>query len=121
MRDMTDEVLAEARYLHKENKKLQQKLTLITNCMIGNQRIWVLDRLAMELEVEADIIKDSYTDETPHAMSSNRKQRMDNLRADVLFLRRLEWDLGELHVAVRGDTNRRGGRYDQAEWKGSRP
>jgi len=45
----------------------------------------------------------------------------DGLRADAVFLRRLEWDLGELHVAVRGDTARRGGRYDQSQRKGTRP
>ena len=85
--------------------QLQHSLNRISNIMIGNQRIWELDRLAMELGVEAALV----TDDT----------RRDGLLEDALFLRRLEWDLGELHVAVRGDTNRRGGRYDQAEWKGT--
>ena len=93
--------------LSKTELKLQQRLNRISNIMIGNQRIWELDRLAMELGVEAALV----TDDT----------RRDGLLEDALFLRRLEWDLGELHVAVRGDTNRRGGRYDQTEWKGTRP
>jgi len=75
----------------------------------------------MELEVEADGIEGSYSDDAPHAITPDRQDRVNQLQADALFLRRLEYDLGELHVAVRGDTNRRGGRYDQSEWRGKRP
>jgi hypothetical protein len=124
MRDMTDEVLAEGQRLFDENKrlkkqnlKLQQRLNRITNLMIGNERIWVLDRLAMELDVEAEYVRDKYANE----LSALDAERVRQLEADALFLRRLEWDLGELHVAIRGDTNRRGDRYDQANWKGVRP
>ena len=138
---MTDEVLAEGqrlfdevKQLKKQNMKLQQQLNRITNLMIGNERIWVLDRLAMELEVEADLLSEkpigvatssAGPGETVQMVTSLPSligyERINQFKADALFLRRLEWDLGELHVAVKGDTARRGGRYDQSEWRGSRP
>ncbi|KKN26540.1 hypothetical protein LCGC14_0873670 [marine sediment metagenome] len=113
------------RTLERRNRKLQERLNRISNAMVGNQRIWELDRLAMECEVEADLAIAEYNldEDIPHVSVDARLaiEREAQCRADALFLRRLEWDLGELHVAVRGDTNRRGGRYDQAEWKGQRP
>jgi len=93
----------------KRERQLEQQLATIKNRMIGNERIWILDRLAMELDLDADTRTD-LTDE-----------QRDNLRKDALFIRRLEWDLGELHVAVRGDTARRGGRFDQSAFRGPRP
>ena len=94
----------------KRELRLQQRLNRIANLMIGNERIWMLDRLAMESDVAAELVDAG-------AIPGDAEQ----MRADAVFLRRLEWDLGELHVAVRGDTNRRGGRYDQSEWRGERP
>lgn len=96
--------------MSKAELKLQQRLNRISNLMVGNQRIWNLDRLAMELDVAADMVDCGDIDGDA-----------DGLRRDAVFLRRLEYDLGELHVAVRGDTARRGGRYDQSQWKGQRP
>ena len=94
----------------KRELQLQQRLNRIANLMIGNERIWQLDRLAMESDVAADLVD-----------AGDIPGDADAMRADALFLRRLEWDLGELHVAVRGDTARRGGRYDQTLWRGKRP
>ncbi len=104
--------------LKKKNHKLQERLNRIANVMIGNRRIWELDRLAMELGVEADMLADALPDNPPPGPDLDR---LNALREDVLFIQRLEYDLGTLHVAVRGDTNRRGGRYDQADWRGPRP
>jgi hypothetical protein len=127
------EFIYEIRRERKECKKLQQRLNRITNLMIGNERIWVLDRLAMELEVNAALLDTDLAVDAMNALKHPDKNHMgsdqrarkqayaDQMREDTLFLRRLEWDLGELHVAVKGDTNRRGGRYDQANWKGVRP
>jgi len=72
----------------------------------------------MELEVEADLLADALPDDPS---PSPDLDTVNQFRADALFVRRLEWDLGELHTAIRGDTNRRGGRYDQANWRGPRP
>ncbi len=113
------------RTLERRNRKLQERLNRISNAMVGNQRIWQLDRLAMECEVEADLAVAEYNldEDIPHVSVDSRLaiEREARCRADALFIRRLEWDLGELHVAVRGDTNRRGGRYDQSQWRGQRP
>ncbi len=118
------------RTLERENRKLQERLNRISNVMIGNARIWQLDRLAMELKVEADLIDQASVDNlaseneddiwTSDERAAKFSQSVE-LRVDALFLERIEYDLGELHVAVRGDTNRRGGRYDQSQWKGPRP
>ncbi|KKM70954.1 hypothetical protein LCGC14_1435480 [marine sediment metagenome] len=131
-RTETDQAVR-VRTLERRNRKLQERLNRISNAMVGNQRIWQLDRLAMELEVGADLLEKVIADDLAMSgtkddgkmMSSDDRYmayvRVEMLRADALFIRRLEWDLGELHVAVRGDTNRRGGRYDQSQWKGKRP
>ena len=103
------------RFLVKRNDKLQQQLNRIKNLTIGNTRIWEFDRLAMELEIEAELLLET------HDANDDMKIRRIKLLADALFLRRVEFDLGEIHIAVHGDTNRRGGKYDQANWKGPRP
>ncbi len=118
------------RTLERENRKLQERLNRISNVMIGNARIWQLDRLAMELKVEADLIDQAIVDNlaseneddiwTSDERAAKYNQAVE-LRADALFLERIEYDLGEMHTAVRGDTNRRDGRYDQSQWKGPRP
>ena len=115
-----EQQIVRTRTLERRNRKLQERLNRISNAMIGNARIWQLDRFAMELEVEADL-REGRIPNLPSAIIGRTTERVKILRADALFLRRLEWDLGSLHVAVRGDTNRRGGRYDQANWKGPRP
>ncbi len=112
------------RTLERQNRKLQERLNRISNAMIGNARIWQLDRLVTELEVEADKLQlrldTPFTGRTVEGYGRLVEQ-IRELRADALYLKRLEHDLGTLHVAVKGDTNRRGGRYDQANWKGPRP
>ena len=102
----------------KRATKLQERLNRIAKFTIGNARIWQLDRLAMECEVEADTYAEHIDEAKPEKVVIDREAQF---RADALFIRRLEWDLGELHVAVKGDTNRRGGRYDQSLWRGPRP
>lgn len=113
--DLTNEKM---RGLERRNRKLEERLNRISNAMIGNARIWQLDRLAMDCDVGAQEIEDAF-DATD--MNPIRLEQVRLFRADALFLRRLEFDLGVLHVAVNGDTNRRGGRYDRDNWKGPRP
>jgi hypothetical protein len=105
--NLIEQGLRENKRLLKENRQLDQRLRRINNLMIGNTRIKELDRIAMEMNIDADLTQDD--------------EHATKLIKDALFIRRLEWDLGELHVAVKGDTARRGGRYDQAEWRGTRP
>ena len=95
----------------KRERKMQETINRISNVMIGNHRIWNLERIAMEMEADADMYEERQ-DEGVDA---------EGLRRDALFLRRLEWDLGVLHEVVRGDTARRSGRYTEDNWKGARP
>ncbi len=113
-----NELEIQIRTLEKRNHRLQERLNRIANVMIGNRRIWELDRLAMECEVMADGIE---KDITAGKLAQSCTESVALFRTDALYLKRLEHDLGTLHVAVRGDTNRRGGRYDQADWRGPRP
>jgi hypothetical protein len=118
-------VQRELDYQLKQNRKLQERLNRIDNVMIGNTRIWELDRIAMELDVDADILSARWgfnvgvTPITEQGWAAHK--RLEQFRDDALYIRRLEWDLGQLHVAVKGGTDRKGGKYDPANWKGPRP
>ena len=126
---MTDHEIR-IRTLERQNRKLQERLNRISNAMIGNARIWILGRLAIDSDMEANIIDQSCIENlaSRHEVDiwssderADKHEQAKGFRADALFLRRLEHDLGTLHVAVRGDTNRRGSRHDQSNWKGPRP
>ena len=115
-------VLVPMRHPSKKQIQLEQQLNRIKNLTIGNSRIWALDRLAMELEVEADMIQETHDGSDTHMEGAEEhvSKRVSDLRADALFLRRLEWDLRELHTAVHGDKDR-SGKYDDKNWRGERP
>ena len=87
----------------KLERKQADRLNRIGNLIPGNTRIWKLDDVARILRM--DIHEAEQSDAHPDAISE--------LETLLLFVRRLEWDLGELHTVVRGATNRRGGRFDQ--------
>ena len=76
----------------KNERKLQDKLNRIMRLLPGKQRIWELDRIAMELDMEADSIEDA--------------RMAPGLRNDALYLRRLEWDLAEMRDELRGNARR---------------
>ena len=117
------EVKRENRSLIKQNRKLQERLNRIDNVMIGNARIWALDRIAMEIEVEGQLVHDE-ENLGEYGQGPRRDLAIDRYTQyvkDALFIRRLEWDLGELHKAVKGDTARTSGRYGADNWKGPRP
>jgi hypothetical protein len=120
-----DQLERDNRFLAKKNRKLQERLNRIDNVMIGNTRIWELDRLAMEQDVEADVLSAKWGFDVGVTAITEQgraaQTRVDAYRADALFIRRFEWDLGQLHVAVKGGTDRKGGKYDPANWKGPRP
>ena len=87
----------------KVERKQRDKLNRISNLIPGNTRIWKLDDVARILAMDLD-----------HAVAHDaHPDAVTELETLVLFVRRLEWDLGELHTEVRGATNRRGGRYTQ--------
>jgi len=115
----------------KQVEKDQQKLNRIRNLTIGRSRCYELDRLAMELEVEADLIVEEY-DFMKHPLTGKDHiepagvdrvlaiERFNQLKADALYLRRLEYDLLSLNNAVNDHTSR-AGKYDPDNWRGERP
>lgn len=97
----------------KTERKLQDQLNKVRKHLPAAQRIWNLDRIAMEMEAEADTLEEA----------GDQNQDPDGLRADALYLRRLEYDLITLREAigqtVRGGNNRK---YDPSQWpRGPRP
>ncbi len=92
-----------------------ERLNRVRKLTPGRARTRELDRIALELEYEAD------TRERLHGLGilgtwmdlawscgceylSGPCEAAAGLRLDALFLRRLAWDLGELRDAVRGET-----------------
>jgi hypothetical protein len=95
----------------KLERKQRDDLNRIAKLIPGSHRIWELSRIAVELEAEADSLKNL-------ALADP-----DGLRNDALFLRRLEYDLVSMREAVgrpvRGSGNRK---YDPTQWpRGPRP
>lgn len=106
-------IFAERNRYRKQARKLQDQLNRYNNIIPGTQRIWNLDRIAMELEAEAERLRD---EGVPHSDP-------EGLERDALFIRRLEYDLITLREAmgreVRGTKNRK---YDPSQWpRGERP
>lgn len=91
------------RWTTKLERKQRDKLNRIANLIPGNNRIWKLDDVVRMLSIDLWEAEENGA----HA------DAVTELETLVLFVKRLEWDLGELHTEVRGATNRRGGRYDQ--------
>lgn len=103
----------------KRERKLRDALNRITKLIPSVRRISELDRIAVELEAEADTINqlDDATRGDPFG-----------LRADALFLRRLEYDLTSMREAKasvapkKEKTMRASSKYDSANWpRGERP
>ena len=133
---MTDHEIR-IRTLERQNRKLQERINRIKNTMIGNTRIWVLDRLAMECETEADLIDQSCVEnlasqnEDDIWFSDERAAKYEQAqqhRADALFLRRLKYDLRNQHTAINDlkvkrvrDVDYVTGKYDPDNWRGPRP
>lgn len=101
------------RILIRLNRKMTERTNRIRKLTPGRGRIYELDRIALELEAEADERETRHV-RLGHALArcgcdSNRPQDLtceaaDGLRLDALYLRRLAWDLGELRDAVRPST-----------------
>lgn len=104
---------AERNYYRKEAQKTQDRLNRVHKLLPGATRIWNLDRIAIELEAEAECLRE---ENVPYADP-------EGLERDALYLRRLEYDLISLREAlgrhVRGSKNRK---YDPSQWpRGPRP
>ncbi len=69
-------------YVEKQNRKLTDKLNRYRNVLPGRKRLITLGRIAAMLEYEAD----------EDARITPDGSLVASMRADALFLRRLEWD-----------------------------
>jgi len=99
------------RNLERANRKLQERINRINKLTPGLQRLYNLDRIANELEYEADRLEDR-----------NEGYDPEGLRRDALYLRRLEWDLHRLNETVKDRVARNGGTpSDPGHWRGERP
>ncbi len=96
----------QARSVRRQEQKLQERLNRIAKLTPGRQRINELHRVATQFE---------------HEIVRAPERWQADLLADVLFHRRLAWDLGELRDEVRGDQRMPGSRTDPTLWRGERP
>lgn len=99
----------------KQARKLQEQLNRQNKAVPSAVRIWNLTRIAVELEAEAERLRD---ENVPHSDP-------DGLDRDALFLHRLEYDLITLRMAmkqpVRGQSVA-SSKYDPRQWpRGERP
>lgn len=97
----------------RAERRLQSQINRYNKLIPGSERVWNIERIAMELDAEADRLEE---ENVPYSDP-------EGLRRDALYLRRLEYDLISLREAMgrapRGSANRK---YDPAQWpRGPRP
>ena len=107
----------------KLERKLRDTLNRITKLIPSVKRISELDRIAVELEAEAEKMRE-YEQHNP----SGSTGYPDGLDADALTLRRLEFDLTSMREAKvsaqpkKEQTMRAGSKYEASQWpRGERP
>jgi hypothetical protein len=83
-------------YLEKQNRKLNDRLNRYRNVTPGRKRLISLGRIAAHLEYEADEMYGANEPTFEGYDAMNAKRIADSIRADALFLRRLEWDFEQL-------------------------
>jgi len=122
-----------AHWHKRQAQKLQERLNRIAKLTPGRQRIDNLHRLASVREYEADQIDQELADDLLLADTKREDDMLGSderatqyghaiqLRADVLFHRRLAHDLSELRDEVRGDKRMPGACNDPTLWRGPRP
>ncbi len=116
---------ADRRLVQVESTKLERKLRDALNRILklvpSMHRLQVLDRIAMELDAEAEVMEKQAAGREPTGIP-------EGLRADALFLRRLEYDLTsmrEVKASVKPkkkSTMRASSKYEPSQWpRGERP
>jgi len=76
--------------LEKQNRKLNDRLNRYRNLTPGRKRLYSLGRIAAMLEYEAD----------EDAKATPDGSLVAEMRADALYLHRLQWDLEQLREVV---------------------
>ena len=111
----------------KLERKLRDALNRISKLIPSVHRLQVLDRIAMELEAEADRESNRVQQAVTHG-SSFEAVDVDGLKADALYLRRLEYDLTSMREAKasvqpkKEKTMRASSKYEPSHWpRGERP
>ncbi len=81
--------------LERENRKLNDKLNRFRNMTPGRKRLYALGRIATMMEAEAD-----FAEREPKPPPNVVAIDYAGLRADALYLHRLQWDLEQLREVV---------------------
>ena len=97
LRECTDretELIRQVRLLEKQNRKLNDKLNRYRNLTPGRKRLHALGRIAVMMEAEADFAERD--PKPPNVVAIDYA----GLRADALYLHRLQWDFEQLREVV---------------------
>ena len=114
---------ADRRLVQVESTKLERKLRDALNRILklvpSMHRLQVLDRIAMELDAEAEVLNE---------LSISAHGDGEGMHADALFLRRFEYDMTsmrEVKASVKPkkkSTMRASSKYEPSQWpRGERP
>lgn len=109
-----EDIYHERNRYRKQARKLREQINRYRKHTPGASRVWNIDRLAIEMEAEADRLR---AEGVPHSDP-------EGLEADALYLRRLGYDLITLYEVVKGAPRGRNpvGKYDDSQWpRGPRP
>jgi hypothetical protein len=89
----------------KHNRKLRDRYNFLAKRLPGKGRIYELDRLADELEMEADFRSEQVIIERDDENKISLEMSVDTsrMRDDATFLRRLAYDLAEMRDFARGN------------------
>ena len=101
--DREQELVRFVRHLEKQNRKLNDKLNRFRNLTPGRKRLHTLGRLGAALEYKAGELlldREHRFDESSEAVLAFRTIAVDALRADALYLHRLQWDFERLREVV---------------------
>ncbi len=81
--------------LERQNRKLNDKLNRYRNMTPGRKRLYALGRIATMMEAEAD-----FAERKPKPPPNVVAIDYAGLRADALYLHRLQWDFEQLREVV---------------------
>ena len=94
----------------KLERKQRDELNRISKLVPGLKRVYDLENLIERFAADRDLIE-----------YDGGEEALDSFDADVLFLRRLAWDLHEMRKVL-GRNNRQAGRnWNPEGWRGPRP
>lgn len=112
-----DILIGANKILAKKVRKSTEHLNRIRNNIVGNQRIYYLDTIAVTLSTDAEL-----------ARQDGEELVAVDLEKQALFIQRLQYDLRKQHTAINdlkpkrvGRVDYAAGKYDPDNWGGPRP